>query len=296
MVLGLAFLSVATFPASIAGANVTSRPCGTLTPYVLSATYATGSFTGLFCVNANGDGTYTQYSPGLPVNQQTLTGTGHIRMNQGVTSIQAHMPKFQNLNLVGTTNGTTSSFGESGSGFPHLNGTFILTPANDVAVLANLRNGVPYADAYQVNQGSFSGILAGLQSIDPSVSWTAATTSCTASEPTCISVGSVDVATAGDQQGAIFAAMSNTGNCYWIANLQANPAVVASTGFLLNATVGQPGNESLGNTPTTLTSAGLYYAEKSGPGAAAACNAAYPMTASAGFNWGSSLSAPGSAG
>jgi hypothetical protein len=103
-------------------------PCGTgLTPYFLTATYHTGTFTGVFCVNANGDGTYTQNSPGLPVSQRTLTGTGHIRMNQGVTSIQAYMPAFQNLNLVGTTNGTASSFGESGSGFPHLNGTFTLT-------------------------------------------------------------------------------------------------------------------------------------------------------------------------
>jgi hypothetical protein len=102
-------------------------PCGALTPYFLTATYHTGTFYGAFCVNANGDGTYTQHSPGLPVSQRTLTGIGHIRKNQGVTSIQAYLPAFKNLNLVGTTNGTASSFGESGSGFPHLNGTFTLT-------------------------------------------------------------------------------------------------------------------------------------------------------------------------
>jgi hypothetical protein len=98
-----------------------------LTTHVLTATYATGAFYGLFCVNANGDGTYTQYSPGLLVTQQTLTGTGHIRKNQGVTTIQANLPAFKNLNLVGSANGTVSSFGESGSGFPTLNGTFTLT-------------------------------------------------------------------------------------------------------------------------------------------------------------------------
>jgi hypothetical protein len=117
-----------TAPCDI-GAYDTDFPslfCPTGTTYFLTATYATGSFYGVFCVNANGDGTYTQYSPGLPVNQQTLTGTGHIRMNQGVTSIQAYLPTFKNLNLVGTTNGTASSFGESGSGFPHLSGTFTL--------------------------------------------------------------------------------------------------------------------------------------------------------------------------
>jgi hypothetical protein len=78
-------------------------------------------------VNANGDGTYAQYSPGLPVNQQVLTGTGHIRTNQGVTSIQAYLPAFKNLNLVGSSNAVASSFGESGSGFPHLSGTFTLS-------------------------------------------------------------------------------------------------------------------------------------------------------------------------
>ncbi len=98
-----------------------------LTAHLLNATYATGTFTGLFCVNANGDGTYTQYSPGLPATEQTLTGTGHIRKNQGTTSIQAYMPAFRNLNLVGSINGTVSSFGESGSGFPHLSGTFTLS-------------------------------------------------------------------------------------------------------------------------------------------------------------------------
>jgi hypothetical protein len=98
-----------------------------LTLHVLNATYATGKFSAIFCVNANGDGTYTQYSPGLSASQQALTGTGHIRVNHGTTTIQAYLPAFKNLDLVGSTNGAVSSFGESGSGFPPLNGTFTLT-------------------------------------------------------------------------------------------------------------------------------------------------------------------------
>ena len=98
-----------------------------LTARVLNATYATGTFIGLFCVNANGDGTYAQWSPALPVTEQALTGTGHIRVNQGTTTVQANLPAFKNLNLVGSTNGTVSSFGESGSGFPTLHGTFTLS-------------------------------------------------------------------------------------------------------------------------------------------------------------------------
>ena len=78
-------------------------PCGLLASHFLTATYSTGPSPAWFCVNANGDGTYTQYSPGLPTSQQTLAGTGHIRKNQGVTSIQVYMPAFKNLNLVGST-------------------------------------------------------------------------------------------------------------------------------------------------------------------------------------------------
>jgi hypothetical protein len=105
--------------------------CGALTPYALSAQPTNGvPFSGLFCVNANGDGTFTQFGPG----NQELVGTGHIRVNQGTTTIQAYLPAYKNLNLVGSTNGTVSSFGETGSGFPSLNGTFTLTLGAKVAV------------------------------------------------------------------------------------------------------------------------------------------------------------------
>jgi len=66
--------------------------------HVLSATYATGTFTGLFCVNAMGFGTYTQ---GI------LTGFGWITTVKGTTDIAA---LGKNLFLVGTTEGIKSSF------------------------------------------------------------------------------------------------------------------------------------------------------------------------------------------
>ncbi len=100
--------------------------CPSGTPHYLTATYGSATFFGLFCVNANGDGSYTQFAPGFPVTQ-TLTGTGHIRVNQGVTSIQASGSTSKSFSLVGTTNGTTSSFSETTSGLPNATGTFTVS-------------------------------------------------------------------------------------------------------------------------------------------------------------------------
>jgi hypothetical protein len=96
-------------------------PCGNLTAYFLSATSSNGNFTGLFCVNANGDGTYVQY----PSNPHT-SGPGHVKKNQGVTTIQASGPTAREFSLVGQTNGTTSSYNETGYGLPRKTGTFTL--------------------------------------------------------------------------------------------------------------------------------------------------------------------------
>ena len=82
--------------------------------HVLSATYATGTFTALFCVNAKGFGTYTQ---GI------LTGFGSVTVVKGTTIIGA---VGKNLLLAGTTNGTKSSFVELAP-TPIKFGTFTLT-------------------------------------------------------------------------------------------------------------------------------------------------------------------------
>ncbi len=58
---------------------------------------------------------------------QTLSGTGHIRVSQGVTSIQAAGATVKNFSLVGSTNATTSSFAETVTGIPNVTGTFALS-------------------------------------------------------------------------------------------------------------------------------------------------------------------------
>ena len=51
-----------------------------LTPHVLNTTYPNGSFTGLFCVNAKGIGTYTQ---------GTVSGSGSVTTFRGTTFVGA---------------------------------------------------------------------------------------------------------------------------------------------------------------------------------------------------------------
>jgi hypothetical protein len=89
--------------------------CATgLHPYVLSASYSQSTFTGLFCVNANGVGTYTQ---GL------LSGIGSVTTVKGTTVIAA---LGKNLVLAGSTNGTKGTLVELAPA-PIKLGTFTLS-------------------------------------------------------------------------------------------------------------------------------------------------------------------------
>ena len=82
--------------------------------HVLTATYRAGTFTGLFCVNAKGIGTYTQ---------GTVSGWGSVTVRNGTTTIIA---LGHNLALLGRTNGTRSGFIEFAPA-PIKLGTFTLT-------------------------------------------------------------------------------------------------------------------------------------------------------------------------
>jgi type IV pilus assembly protein PilA len=166
--------------------------------------------------------------------------------------------------------------------------------ANDRAAQSNLTNGLTEASAvFQANNQSYSGIITALSSSAPEFTWTAAATSCTTGQPNCISVASYDVAVTTDQAGVVLANMSKTGTCWMVAQLGATPAVVATTGFIRAAYSGSgvTGNEILGG--ANISTAGTYYAKITGSFAATHCNAAYPPTASGGFNWGSSYASAG---
>ena len=98
---------------TIGAVEVTPCTAG-LHAHVLSATYASGTFTGLFCVNAKGIGTYTQGA---------VSGFGSVTVVKGTTVISA---LGKDLFLAGSTNGTKSSFVESAPA-PIKLGTFTLS-------------------------------------------------------------------------------------------------------------------------------------------------------------------------
>jgi uncharacterized repeat protein (TIGR01451 family) len=83
-------------------------PCATgLTPDFLSATARTGDFTGLFCLNAAGTGTYTQYSP---TDVVTATGTGTVTVVGSLTRVTAFGT---DLAVLGQTAGSSSTYTET---------------------------------------------------------------------------------------------------------------------------------------------------------------------------------------
>ncbi len=100
--------------------TVTS-PCGAnLTPYLLTASSHTGNFTGLFCVNGAGSGSYSQYGAG---NVVVATGTGTVKASGTLTMVSA---SGRNLALLGQKTTTTSTFTQTAPG-PMKAGTFSLT-------------------------------------------------------------------------------------------------------------------------------------------------------------------------
>ena len=174
----------------------------------------------------------------------------------------------------------------------------VTSSANDRATQSNLTNGLTEAASqYQAANQSYTGVQGLLVQSAPEFSWLAGTT-CTAAIANCISVAPFDVAATGDVQGVVLAALSKTGTCWWIAQLQTAPniaGVVAASGFeyttFASGTFPAAGMEENANASPVagITTAGAYYAKKTNPGAH--CNAAYPPTV--GFKWGPSYAIAG---
>ena len=98
---------------TIGAVEVTQCATG-LRPHDLTATYATGTFTGLFCLNGKGYGTYTQGG---------VSGPGHVYALKGYTIITASGTQ---VRMLGITKGTYSKFTEVAP-VPIKTGTFKLT-------------------------------------------------------------------------------------------------------------------------------------------------------------------------
>ncbi len=173
----------------------------------------------------------------------------------------------------------------------------VTSSANDRAAQSNLTNGLTEATAqYQSSGQSYSGIQGLLSSSAPEYTWNAATAVCTTATPNCISVQPYDIATANDEQGVVIAAMSKTGTCWYVMQLQATPVAI-TTGeqttptalYALDSAASSTGFQTLPGSGA----AGTYYA-KQAPGTTNNCDAHYPYTKANGFSWGTSFSSAAS--
>jgi hypothetical protein len=90
--------------------------------YDLWASSSAEDFVGLFCLNAAGTGTYTQYS--VPTLTQTATGTGTVDISGTSTWISA---SGKGLALLGESTSSFSTFTETAPA-PMKAGTFRLSP------------------------------------------------------------------------------------------------------------------------------------------------------------------------
>ena len=165
----------------------------------------------------------------------------------------------------------------------------VTSSANDRAAQSNLTNGLTEATAqYQSAGQTYGGIQTLLASSAPEFTWNSSATACTTLTPNCISVASYDVATAADQQGLIIAAMSKTGTCWYVAQLQATPVYLATdTGT--GATSAFDAAASGAGFQTGAAAAGTFYAKDPSAGSSN-CTAHYPETHTGGFSWGTSFS------
>ena len=172
----------------------------------------------------------------------------------------------------------------------------VTSSANDRAAQSNLTNGLTEATAqYQSAGQTFSNIQAELSSSAPEYTWTASASVCGTSQPNCISVDPDDAATSGDNQAVVLAAMSKTGTCWWVAQVEAVPTAITGTGFITvaYATTHATGMEMItsGGTTANVSTAGTYYAKMAKAGAN--CYANYAELDTSGFNWGTSFSSAG---
>ena len=150
----------------------------------------------------------------------------------------------------------------------------VTSSAHDRAVQSNLTNANTEVQAQYQNGQDYTfansgGGQATLNSSAPEFTWADAGTAST--DQNHMSIGPVDVASAGDAQGVVIASLNKTtGVCWYAMNLQANPvAGVPPTGV-------------------TVTRAGTYYAnQKAGAGAPCEADNAY---GTAGWKWGTSYS------
>jgi len=170
----------------------------------------------------------------------------------------------------------------------------VTNSASDRAAQSNLTNGLTEAKAIFQNTSSYypavgatqAQVLTNFSSSAPEFSWVLGSTACTTNN-NCMSEQVVDVNGHDDGQGVIMATYSaKDSECWYALDLEASPQVVA-----LGTETGADLPYAPTSVPATASTAGVFYAKKSG---SANCKAGYPQANSTTFLWGPSYGSAGS--
>ncbi|HVA02724.1 MAG TPA: prepilin-type N-terminal cleavage/methylation domain-containing protein [Acidimicrobiales bacterium] len=167
----------------------------------------------------------------------------------------------------------------------------VANSAGDRASQSNLTNALTEVKAlYQNNAAYTTGsplapmTTALFTASAPEFSWASA--ACTGSSAgNCVSVQVVDSSAASDSQGVELAVYSaKTTTCWYAVDLESTPTTITDTSPLVSFwTAGT-------HVQSGATTAGVFYAKKTGAGASAACVGGYPSMTAATFSWGQSYS------
>ncbi len=165
----------------------------------------------------------------------------------------------------------------------------VANSAGDRAAQSNLTNALTEVKALYQNSATYSpnnvaytptGVFT---SSAPEFAWTA--TACNTTPGNCVSVQVVDSSAVQDGQGVELAVYSaKTTTCWYALDLESTPTIP------LTDTAPGVGFSITGHVQSGATTAGVYYAKKTGSTAQAACVGGYPSKTATTFSWGGSYS------
>ena len=165
----------------------------------------------------------------------------------------------------------------------------VANSAGDRASQSNLTNALTevkalYQNAATYSPGQVAMTPAGVfTSSAPEFAWVS--TACNATPGNCVSVQVIDSSAANDGQGVELAVYSaKTTTCWYALDLESTPSIP-----LADSAPGVAFSSST-NVQSGATTAGVFYAKKSGAAAQAACVGGYPSQTATTFSWGGSYS------
>jgi len=170
----------------------------------------------------------------------------------------------------------------------------VANSAGDRAAQSNLTNALTEVKALYQNSATYSPNQVAMTpsgtftSSAPEFAWVS--TACNATPGNCVSVQVVDSSAANDGQGVELAVYSaKTTTCWYALDLESTPTIP------LTDTLPGISFDFTGHVQSNATTAGVYYAKKTGAAAQADCSGGFPSTGTiTPWAWGQSYSTAGS--